>query len=654
MTGIALSGCSGGDASGVSGAASTRVLRTRLSPEAEGPLSLGVDGTGLLAWDGGLLFRNAPSSPAPLAFADGGRGTLWASNGTPEGTHWIADVSSQQLTTFHGAVYFNGYTVDAGFELWRTDGTSAGTYLVLDLCPGACSSNPTSLAELDGALYFFADEGSGAALWQLAGDGGLAQVQTLIPGIPDPYKGPQLVFPGSALKIPLRVSTHQLFFGGCPADGGAAQVWVSDGTAGGTRPLMSLGQEGWLGPVLPGGKVLFERSGAEGLEVWATDGTDAGTLYLKGLRSFWGRSTAFTVLGDSAYFGGGHIGQPDSLWRSDGTPQGTTQLKPFSFVDAAFSTLGPNIFFVANDGISGAELWRSDGTDGGTQLVRDIWSGTNGALDFYRPNFGFLQGGLEPEGALLFAADDGVSGMEPWRTDGTSAGTRLLADLVPGSGSSAPYALNVVSFDSAPAGVWSRGLDLTTPVRSGGRLFFTARDGTDAGTRTIWGLRAADIADNVPPVITCPQSVGTFSGSDGGGNVFYLPASATDDVTRVPLLSYSNPSGGLFDYGTTQVVVTASDYGGNRATCTFQVTLSPLAVLSDADAGVDALTDGGGDAGAGQGPDAGGSASKKSADAGCGCTGAPVSSLSLFVCAAFLSRRTRRPISKPTDGSSPA
>lgn len=41
---------------------------------------------------------------------------------------------------------------------------------------------------------------------------------------------------------------------------------------------------------------------------------------------------------------------------------------------------------------------------------------------------------------VLFFADDGIHGREPWLTDGTEAGTRMLADLVPGEGSSGPLA----------------------------------------------------------------------------------------------------------------------------------------------------------------------------------------------------------------------
>src|SRR4051812_45691414 len=41
-----------------------------------------------------------------------------------------------------------------GRELWRSDGTAAGTWEVADLCPSDCSGNPQSFA-LTGRLYYF-------------------------------------------------------------------------------------------------------------------------------------------------------------------------------------------------------------------------------------------------------------------------------------------------------------------------------------------------------------------------------------------------------------------------------------------------------------------------------------------------------------------
>src|SRR6476660_3378988 len=58
-----------------------------------------------------------------------------------------------------GWVYFSAQDPEHGNELWRTDGTAAGTELFSDLCPGACCSAPNTLVALSGRLFFTADDG---------------------------------------------------------------------------------------------------------------------------------------------------------------------------------------------------------------------------------------------------------------------------------------------------------------------------------------------------------------------------------------------------------------------------------------------------------------------------------------------------------------
>src|SRR5437764_10022633 len=64
-----------------------------------------------------------------------------------------------QWVEYNGAVYFTandrppGYD-DAGTELWKSDGTVAGTVLVKDICPGFYGSYPSNLTVSGGILYF--------------------------------------------------------------------------------------------------------------------------------------------------------------------------------------------------------------------------------------------------------------------------------------------------------------------------------------------------------------------------------------------------------------------------------------------------------------------------------------------------------------------
>lgn len=100
-----------------------------------------------------------------------------------------------------------------------------------------------------------------------------------------------------------------------------------------------------------------------------------------------------------------------------------------------FASLDNSIIFAANDGITGAELWKSDGSAGGTALIKDINPGSM----LSQPS------SLTPlNGKVVFRATDPGNGAELWVTDGTSGGTQLLADIYPGSSSSNPQKFTVL------------------------------------------------------------------------------------------------------------------------------------------------------------------------------------------------------------------
>src|SRR5262245_39736927 len=61
------------------------------------------------------------------------------------------------FVTLGGFVYFPATDEIAGRELWRTDGTPQGTSRLADVCPGACSSNPSMLARLGDRIVWSAD-----------------------------------------------------------------------------------------------------------------------------------------------------------------------------------------------------------------------------------------------------------------------------------------------------------------------------------------------------------------------------------------------------------------------------------------------------------------------------------------------------------------
>src|SRR5437879_6221725 len=134
----------------------------------------------------------------------------------------------------------------------------------------------------------------------------------------------------------------------------------------------------------------------------------------------------------------------------------------------------------------------SDGTTAGTVLVKDINPGPGSAFatGVYQPKIR-----ADVNGTLFFAASDGTSGVELWKSDGTAAGTSLVKDINPGSAGSYPTDLvnvkGTLFFDAGGpnGGLWrsdgtAAGTVLVSAVGAGdltnvnGTLFFGSSDGT--------------------------------------------------------------------------------------------------------------------------------------------------------------------------------
>jgi ELWxxDGT repeat protein len=121
---------------------------------------------------------------------------------------------------------------------------------------------------------------------------------------------------------------------------------------------------------------------------------------------------------------------------SDGTPEGTTALKDvntgqYPATLSSFRSAGDKVYFMANDLThTGNELWVTDGSAAGTHLVREFAPGVASAtIDMLHAADGLLYFTVRPTGP---------EGGELWVTDGTEAGTRLVEDVRPGPAPSAP------------------------------------------------------------------------------------------------------------------------------------------------------------------------------------------------------------------------
>jgi len=110
-----------------------------------------------------------------------------------------------------------------GRELWKSDGTEAGTVLVRDIHPDAYDSDPSSLAGIGETLFFTARDGvHGPELWKSDGtEAGTVLVKDIHPGVRHRY-------PSSLTGV-----RGTLFFAATDGARGS-ELWKSDGTEAGT------------------------------------------------------------------------------------------------------------------------------------------------------------------------------------------------------------------------------------------------------------------------------------------------------------------------------------------------------------------------------------------------------------------------------------
>ena len=287
---------------------------------------------------------------------------MWTSDGTPNGTRIIATLFTDDargvakvadtllFKIYTGPFEFHGRT---HYDLWRTDGTTAGTAFVADSVPAFTAAA--------GVLFYRV----GADLWRTdgttAGTYLLAEHATLLLG-----------------------NDSTAYF---MKDSGATtsrELWKTDGTRQGTSHLTTFADP-FFSPsaITTSHFIALQQRDPEGT-VTVTSATgddppaDLETLPLRRQRYGYGFVGPVSVqAGNLLFF---MVPAPDGneLWRSDGTDAGTFRLARFPLPhehDAELSTLyvlGEQVLFWANDGVFGYEPWISDGSKAGTKMVANL------------------------------------------------------------------------------------------------------------------------------------------------------------------------------------------------------------------------------------------------------------------------------------------
>jgi ELWxxDGT repeat protein len=366
---------------------------------------------------------------SPITFAAGGQAfewidrSLWHSDGTPEGTRRLRELTRPDPASFSvvdGRLVLGAQNLKGEKRLWATDGTAAGTEALSDGGGDRPFEVQGPAVALGGALITAAARSPvGQQLWRIA-DGRTAPLTALrhlasgiYPYYAFPFGGGRVILGGRdgwTGVTPQGVALHL-------RDDIGNYLCNRDGTDC-TGPPLAVGQ-----------RLLFVEASTGRLK--STDGTAAGHRNLP-LEDADGVVNVVASLGpfrDRAVI----LGNLGGVWTSDGTPAGTrfvTRLPPEPVSGAPGLTVGTPIAAGAvsylfrrlpdadDDTRSALELWRTDGTAAGTLRLAAIPFDKESAPD----------PAPSPVGGKLFFRVLGVL----WVSDGTAAGTRALPDQLPG------------------------------------------------------------------------------------------------------------------------------------------------------------------------------------------------------------------------------
>jgi ELWxxDGT repeat protein len=477
---------------------------------------------------GGKLFFNATDSVL------GGNGILWTSDGTVAGTHpflasgtdvALYNTNSTDMALVGNKLYFEAYdTGNAKFDLWTSDGTSAGTHPIqAGTTTGPTGSTMQNFTAVGSTLFFQSyDSGTGNhTLWMSNGtSAGTVQVSELTSDAAVNFTAV-----GSTLYFELldRTVSPNLY-----------ALWKSDGTT--TSKVADIGTTNTAFNSLTafGGKLWFQVNDTTdapntGWALWSSDGTAGGTGPFKfngGTTPVQTISTSPQIVFNGAlYFQGWNAADLYSVWKTDGNsatsataPLQASGATPYNYDPEVFAVVGTELFFEADDLSDNLDniLWKSDGTAAGTVAVRNDPQAPQGIGDY---SVIVASGGKAFFTAYSHDANSqSPYGYELWASDGTAANTVMVSDINTTTSGSGPSNLTAVGSE-----VFFQATDNT------GRNLLYQSDGTAANTVPV--QTSANVLPTGVNYLTAVSNTLFFEAGGPDGNELWTSGTGTDSAS---------------------------------------------------------------------------------------------------------------------------
>jgi len=470
----------------------------------------------------------------------------WISDGTIAGTTMLKDINDdyrfgdQEVSNLMVAgdyLFMGAADSTNGAELWRTNGTISGTSLAHNISIAYLPTGFEEFVEYKNKLFVTASSLiEGNELYTSNGNPGAANSF---------YVTPSNIFNSSSPRD-YAVKEPYLYYIGYDSLINSDNVFRTDGTRAGTAPLNkglsnSYSQVTQLRKV---GNYLYfcAQVPGKGREPMVSKGSMGDAILLKDLYSGTASSNPIYFCGNDsmAFFSATDQAGNFSIYKSKGTENGTSKL--FDFSKKSLLNAKPDTMFY-HQGLIYLRHSYNGGQFAKTSMVV-AWDLAGDSLRILQPISGDSYN--EPTrlqvlgDKIIFKGNSSKSGIEPWITNGTRAGTFLLSDILTGTQSSSASSFSIYN---------GKAFFSASNAATGRELWMS--DGTVAGTRLLWDIELGAASSN-------PGSIAGYKG------YIYLSASQGKSINSLFRIQADSCNAGALRLRTTSSISTICEKNSTK------------------------------------------------------------------------------------------